>query len=168
MRLGEFSVAAKYTPGKYMTVADALLRAPVTEADDEDLNKGLEVQQFVSSIMHQLPASPNQLKQIKEEQLKDKELSSVIICTLNVWGPELGMPIEISSKCWVARSHLNVVDGTLLLFVGRSIIPCSLRKEMLIRIHSRKRAQVSIWWPELSADLKGWVEGCSFCQRNRS
>ena len=115
------------------------------------------------------------MKRIKEEQLKDKELSSVINCTLNGWGPALGIPIEISSKYWAARSHLSVVDGTLLVFDDRIAIPCNLRKDMLTRIHtdghlnlskSQKRAQVSIWWPELSADLKGWDEGCSFCQRH--
>ena len=78
----------------------------------------------------------------------------------------LGMPIEISSKYWAARSHLIVVDGTLLLFDDRIVMPCNIRKEMLTGIHSDdhlnlkkslKRAQLSIWWPELSADVKGWV-----------
>lgn len=174
MRLSEFAVTAKYTPGKYMTVADALSRAPII-GNRENNAQDIEVQQYVDSIIQQLPASPNQIKRIKEEQLKDKELATVISLTLDGWNTSAEMSTEVCSKYWAARSHLNVIDGTLLLYDDRIVIPHALKQEMLSRIHSdghinlnksRKRAQASIWWPEIGNELKKWVEECGFCQRN--
>ena len=78
-------------------------------------------------------------------------------------------------RYWVAGSYLSVVEGGLLLHNDGIVIPGSLHKEMLQRIHSeehlclnkcRKRAQDSVWWPHLGPDLKWWIDNCSFCLQN--
>lgn len=50
-----------------------------------------------------------------------------------------------------------------------------MREEVLNKIHEghqglsrcRKRAQTSVWWPGLTADLKKILENCEFCRENK-
>ena len=174
MRLAEYSVQASYTPGKYMAVADALSRQPTVESDTEPADT-MEIEEHVEAIVQMLPASANQIKEIKRQQLLDRDLSRVIEHTLEGWQ---NMTLQLDpalTAYWADRSHLSLVDGTLLLYNDRIVIPATMRKEMLHRIHSdghlsldksRSRAQESVWWPGLSRELKAWVEGCTFCQRH--
>ena len=64
---------------------------------------------------------------------------------------------------------------SLLVYENRLVIPESMRKEILLRLHDghlslskcRKRLQYSVWWPKASRDLSSFVESCSFCMINR-
>lgn len=58
---------------------------------------------------------------------------------------------------------------------SRIVTPQSMRVEILSKIHEghqglskcRERAQVSVWWPGLLADLKQRLERCEFCCKNK-
>ena len=174
MKLARFSLVAEYTPGKFMVVADALSRSPMGLCEQKEESLEEEVEGFVGGVVGSLPVSSNQLQRIKEEQAKDKDLSLVSEYVLNGWPEVIGNDDGLS-KYWAARGYLSVVDGGLLLYNDRLVIPESLRKEMLIRIHSeghlclgkcRRRAHDSVWWPNLGPDLKGWIDNCSFCLRH--
>ena len=174
MKLARFSLEAVYTPGKFMAVVDALSRSPDGNGDQWEVSLEAEVEGFVGGIVGNLPVTSNQLWRIKEEQAKDKDLNLVISFVLEGWPESAGNDAGLC-KYWAARSYLSVVEGGLLLYNDRIIIPGSLHKEMLQRIHSeghlclnkcRRRAQDSVWWPNLGPDLKWWVDNCAFSLQN--
>ena len=174
MKLARFSLEAKYTPGKFMAVADALSRAPNNYVEEDVEKVNIEVEEFVGGIIGNLPVSSNQLQRIKEEQMNDQELKRVIELTLQGWPDNLGEEMSLSPY-WAARSYLSIVDSSLLLYNDRIVIPKALQSEMLHRIHSdghlclnkcRRRAHDSVWWPNLGLELKNLVENCSFCIRH--
>ena len=173
MKLARFSLEAVYTPGKFMAVADAFSRAPDGNGDQWEVSLEAEVEGFVGGIVGNLPVTSNQLRRIKEEQAKDKDLNLVISFVLEGWPESAGNDASLC-KYRAARSYLSVVEGGLLLYNDRIVIPGSLHKEMLQRIHSEghlclnkcRRAQDSVWWPNLGPDLKWWVDNCAFCLQN--
>ena len=69
------------------------------------------------------------------------------------------------------RSQLSV-SGGLLMYADRIVVPTSLRSEMLDRIHQchqgitkcLDRIKISVWWPEITRDVKRTVAACEHCQ----
>jgi len=57
MRLMRFTYTISHIPGKELTIADALLRSPVSSPTSEDVHFNSEVDAFVDSIMQNLPAT---------------------------------------------------------------------------------------------------------------
>ena len=66
--------------------------------------------------------------------------------------------------------HLGIPtfhDG-LLVRGDRIVVPFSLRKQILERIHEghmgvakcRECAAQSVWWPRIEKDIKSWVASC--------
>ena len=74
-----------------------------------------------------------------------------------------------------SRGHLSITD-CLLTYDDRIVIPTDMREEMLERIHTghqgitkcRARANLSVWWPGISKEIKEKVESCHFCQENQA
>ncbi|KAK3762936.1 hypothetical protein RRG08_008152 [Elysia crispata] len=74
-----------------------------------------------------------------------------------------------------ARSELSISDG-LLLKGDRIIIPATLQKEVLGRIHQghfgitkcRERAASSVWWPGINKDISALIGKCRVCQEKQS
>ena len=69
------------------------------------------------------------------------------------------------------RDELTVQNG--LIFRGqRIVVPRRLRSEMKKRIHSShlgaesclRRARESLFWPEMSAEIKEMVASCETCR----
>ena len=68
------------------------------------------------------------------------------------------------------------VNGGLLLYGCRIVIPASLRADILNKLHEghlgltkcRERAKQSVWWPGLSKDLTRLIENCDICSRERT
>ena len=71
-------------------------------------------------------------------------------------------------------SQLSLEEG-LLLRGNRIVIPSTLQAEKLNRIHEghqgifkcRRRAQQSVWWPGLNAQLEDLMFNCSVCVKER-
>ena len=104
---------------------------------------------------------------IRNESLKDSVISRAIELTLNGW-PNVHKVHPGLRELYHAHGNLSVVDD-LLMYDNRIVIPESMRKEMLMRIHKcRLRAQDAIWWPDISSDIKTYVERCHRCQVNKS
>ena len=68
------------------------------------------------------------------------------------------------------------VCNNLLLFNNRIVVPESLKKETLDKIHeghqgiqrSRFRATSSVWWPGLSKEIVQTVQKCKICVRKNT
>ena len=67
MRLMRYSYDVVYTPGKNLTTADMLSRAPVGSPKEVDLQKESEAAVFVQLVIDSLPATPDRLAQIKKK-----------------------------------------------------------------------------------------------------
>ena len=74
---------------------------------------------------------------------------------------------------WEVRQRLSTIDGVALLD-QRTVIPQSLRRQMLESLHSahqgvtgmKARANQSIYWPGMDASIKQYKETCSYCLTN--
>ena len=180
MRLSRFSPRAEYVPGKFLVVADNLSRAPTKRVEGDVERPGDDiisaVEAHVGSLVQCVPATPSKIDQIKCGQLQDPCLSKVISYTLQGWPEDFVQEDRVGlAPYWAARSHLSVIDSSLLVYGSRLVIPMPMRKDILSRIHDdghlclqkcRQRIQDSVWWPGISQDLKIWIDKCSFCQRN--
>ena len=70
------------------------------------------------------------------------------------------------------QAHFIIGDG-LLLYNTRKVVPKSLRKETLDKIHRghqgiercRARARMAVWWPGLSKEIVELVKSCRECTK---
>ena len=68
------------------------------------------------------------------------------------------------------REHLSVIDS-VVIFRGQSVVPMSLRQQVLNSLHSGHqgitsmglRAKDSVWWPGMFEDLSKVRERCREC-----
>ena len=81
-----------HVPGKELVLADTLSRAPVSNASMDDKQFQQEVEVFVDSTIHQLPASEQRLHNIVEQQHADETCQQLV---------------EICQKGWPSRSCLR-------------------------------------------------------------
>lgn len=174
MRLARYTLTALYVPGKYLVVADNLSRSPELTTTNSVSDISIEVEAYVNFIMSQFNISNKQLSKLKHEQEIDEHLSQVIYCSRTGW---IAADDNENLKAYYnEQSCISVTDDDILLFQNRLIIPKTMQREMLQRIHDdghmslhkcRKRAAQSVWWPTISKDLKSYVENCNFCQEHR-
>jgi hypothetical protein len=71
MRMMRFLFSISHVPGKSLTVADTLSRAPLEEARDCDRLLQEEAAVFVSAIIQSLPATEERLEEIRRHQQQD-------------------------------------------------------------------------------------------------
>ena len=72
MRLMRFLYSITYIPGKNLTVADTLSRAPVLMSSASDDEVRAEVETFVRAVMQSLPATEQRLEEIRQAQDEDE------------------------------------------------------------------------------------------------
>ncbi|KAK7093228.1 hypothetical protein V1264_007018 [Littorina saxatilis] len=172
MRLMRYKPIAEYTAGKNMVVADLLSRSPAsTEADT---SRTEDISSHVSVVYASWPVSDTKLKQIREETAKDVNLKTAFDYTVAGW-PEYKQDVMLAARdFFTIRGELSVCDG-LLIKGDRIVIPFSMRKEILDRIHDghqginkcRERANQSVWWPRISKDIQDRVAACRHCLEKR-
>ena len=67
------------------------------------------------------------------------------------------------------------MSNGLVTMANRIVIPAEMQKEVLDRLHEshqgitkcRENAQSTVWWPNISKDIKDVVENCLKCRENR-
>ena len=103
--------------------------------------------------------------------------SSDAVCTLikrycrNGWPskPNVDEPIR---PYWEVRGELTLHDD-LLLYNTRVVVPASLQKETLAKLHHghqgidrcRQQARISVWWPGISKQIKECDKKCQHCAK---
>ena len=71
-----------------------------------------------------------------------------------------------------ARSYLTVKDD-LLLHGNRIVIPTSLRKQTLDKVHAghqsiercRLKVKYSVWWPQITKQMTEMIQQCPVCAK---
>ena len=159
LRLAKFQFAAYHIPGKYMYTADALSRSPCSDQGDSELEE--EVQVFVDKVtLPSLPITPKRLQQYAQAQAQDSECSQVREYCLEGC-PKKSTVQGCLKPYWKVRGSLTVCDN-LLLYNSRIVVPKSMQKETISRIHEghqgvdkcRLRVQDSVWWPGVTSQVQ--------------
>lgn len=174
MRMMRFLFSISHVPGKSLTVADTLSRAPLEEARDCDRLLQEEAAVFVSAIIQSLPATEERLEEIRRHQQQDDICQLLTSYCQSGWPDKKNLP-EATRPYSSVAAELSVENG-LLLRGCRIVIPSSLREDILKRLHTghqgivkcRERARQSVWWPGLSAELQQVVKSCCECCKEQS
>lgn len=112
---------------------------------------------------------------IKTETNKDETLKRLRQIIIDGWpNTKQGCSHDIT-EYWNCRAEPSVV-GNIIYKGSKIIIPKSLRKEMLKKIHAghlgiekcRKRAREVMYWPRINQDIANEVSDCSTCLRYQS
>ena len=76
MRLMRFSFTIFHTTGKNLHVTHALSRAPVRNANMDEIKTKENLHIFIKALMQCLPASKKRLEEIKRLQNKDDDIKA--------------------------------------------------------------------------------------------
>ena len=117
------------------------------------------------------PVKEERLEILKAETVHASAIRQVIGYVLNGW-PQV-VPENLRAYQQV-QGELSVMDG-LLVYNSRIVVPVSQRKIILHKLHAshqglnkcRERAQLSVWWPGLSTQLKELINTCETCREAR-
>ena len=173
LRLMRFKFSISHVPGKNLTIADALSRAPVTQPSDEEKAQHNDIEAFVHWIIQGIPATDKKLNQIRQCQKTDSVCRQIAAYSYRGWPEKKDVPEAVKPYFSVA-GELSVEKG-LLLRGSRIVVPESLRTEILNKIHGahqgitkcRERARQSVWWPNISKDLEKLVKNCPQCIKHQ-
>lgn len=178
MRLMRFQYQIEYTRGKNLVTADALSRAPTSQATEEDRRFDEDVHLMVNQVISNAAAdqglkSDQGLERIKKALQEDSSCLQIMSYCKDGW-PEICPKDPVLRPFWSARFDISLQDD-LLLYRCRLIIPEKLRKNILQDIHTghqgivkcRARARESVWWPGISTEVEKMVEKCPTCIKER-
>ncbi|XP_060073372.1 gamma-butyrobetaine dioxygenase-like [Ylistrum balloti] len=112
---------------------DALSRAYESTETLHERSGEAEVDAYVDFVMHSIPVSDRKMDEIRRESGKDPDLQVLIETIVNEF-PDTGCSSAVL-EYWNIRDELSVVEGVILRN-NRVVIPRSLRKKMLEKIHS--------------------------------
>ena len=174
MRLMRFTFTITHIPGKDLTIADTLSRAPTGSATDADTQFSHDIEMFVNTVMSCLPATEQRLTEIMQQQQEDEVCKQLKQYCQSGW-PDKYHVSETLKPYYSVSAELSIQHG-ILMRNNRIVIPPPLRKDMLDRLHTghqgitkcRRRALQSVWWPGLSKQLEELVTNCAECCRSRS
>ena len=160
-------------PGKNLTVADTLSRAPVSSPTPEDTQFNSAIDAYVNLMIQGLPATEKRPQQIQQAQKQDAVCCKLIKYCQEGWPRRNLVPGPIKPYVHVAAEL--TVQNDLLLRGNRIVIPVSLQPEILEKLHSahqgvhkcRQRAQQSVWWLGLNHQLTDLVYNCQKCCKDR-
>jgi len=169
MRMMWYMYDVVYVPGKLLSTADFLSRAPTCTISLIEEQFVSIVETHVNLVVNSLPATEDGLQNIRYDLLADPICSKVIEFCQRGWPSNKNLDFSLQPYKKVS-DDLCYHQG-LLMKGSRLVIPSSLQKSILERIHEghqgivkcRERAKTSIWWPGVSRDVETFVNNCSKC-----
>ena len=166
LRIQPYNLQVKYKKGSQLYIADALSRhyLPNTSVTDDD--------EFEVHIIESGQVSVNAFKEILTETKADEELQELHKTVMTGWPNSKDEVKNNILPYWNYRDEITVKDG-LLMKLDRVIIPRSMRKSMLQKIHiahfgiekCKNRARSAVYWPGINNQIKDMIEQCGPCQR---
>lgn len=173
MRLMRYNYKVIFVPGKQLVLADCLSRNPIGCTNSAGKDFAEEIDHYVHFVTSHLPATKCMLQKIKDEQEKDYVCAKLKEFCLNKWPTKNRLPSGLSAY-FQLKDNISFSNGFLMLDT-RLIIPPSLQRELLAKIHEghlginkcRDRARQSIWWLGISLQLKDLIENCPSCIEQR-
>ena len=145
-----------------------LSRNPLVTTGDESTVE--PVSTYVDSIDTFHPISDIRVEQLKIATQNDTTLQDVIKYTIQGWPSFTNTPQNIRIYA-NEQNHLSY-SKSLLLYDDRIVVPSSLRKDILVKLHEghpsvsqmKNRAYDTVWWPRMSREIQEEAEKCETCQ----
>ena len=170
LRLMKFSFAITHVPGKELHTADTLSRAPVHDEDASSEALRQEVNAFVNAAVTSLPATPERLQTIQDEQ-KNDPICQQLRKYCKEGKIDWSGPVK---QYYHVKMELTIAED-LLMRGNRVVVPASMRADILERLHAghqgstkcRQRAKESVWWPGIRRDIDEKTSNCLICCKHR-
>lgn len=168
LRMQKYDYTLEYKPGKELVLPDMLSRAPLPETAYGSMEE--EIALHVHLLTSNLPVSKTKLEEIKEATADDPSLKELKETIKSGW-PETKSQAPANIQIyWNVRDELSEAEGVLLKN-DRIIVPSSMRKEMLQRIHqghmgiekSKRRARDVLYWPGMNSQISDMISRCTIC-----
>lgn len=152
----------QYVPGKQLVLADTLSQSP-PKAQCDEAGPTEDVEVHAVQLLGYLVAAVTQ-KKLAAETARDSYLH-IVIANLSASQPAQGELKPFSTE-------LCVVSG-ILLKGTRVVVPKSMRREILQRIHAghlglqkcKERARRLVFWPGLNNNITVVIQSCSSCKK---
>ena len=133
MRMMRFQFTISHVPGKDLTIADTLSRAPVSPPSTEDKFLQQETTAYIDFVVKHLPASEQRLAEIRECQKSDRACQYMVEFCQSGWPEKNALPAEVKPYYTVAAEL--AVHEDLLLRGNHNVIPPPLHRTLLNKIH---------------------------------
>ena len=182
-KLIPYNFVTSWIQGKLHSIPDALSRAPVEmpTADDEEAERDvdLRVQIMLSRLVSDVdedgvsPFKDAPLDEVKAAAAKDPEILALKNAITHGFTDHRQQLNPTVQPYWGCRDRLTI-DDNLVLCGQRLVIPRSLRRPTLERLHSshqgiertKQRARQVVYWPQLDKQIADLVGACGICQRH--
>lgn len=128
----------------------------------------------MNMVLETLPVADSKMKLIGKKTEQDQVVQQVKQYVMNGWPDTKQNCIAEVNKFWNYKDELSVCDE--ILYKGNKIvIPRSLRKKMLVKIHEgllgtekcKKRAREVMYWPGINQDITSVVSRCHTCVKHQ-
>ncbi|XP_073710074.1 uncharacterized protein [Misgurnus anguillicaudatus] len=118
------------------------------------------------------PIKSSKLEEIRRVTQNDTELQKVITFVRKGWPRKIAVGSPLHGY-YAARSHLSESDG-LVTYHDRIVVPAVLRPGVIDQLHEghqgltkcRERAKLTVWWPNIGAQITNKVKSCDFCREH--
>ncbi|PIK34233.1 hypothetical protein BSL78_28947 [Apostichopus japonicus] len=161
-----YDVTLGYRPGKQMQQADTLSRAYLPGKPQGHTSREVES----VNMVYQLPITDSRKQAIQAHTTSDSTLQTLITIIHNGWPQSKNYLPQCVTPYYQCRDELTVQDGVVIRG-ERVVVPKTLRREMLDKIHSShlgidgclRRARECLYWPGMNAELKDYIQTCDVC-----
>jgi transposase InsO family protein len=167
MRLLAFDCHVSYLPGKENTTADYFSRNAV-KTDVSDVSEIDMVSDADYAMVKNV--SDKMLLNIVETSREDPVMQSLREYVKTGWPASKHDIPGVLHPYSQFRDYIGL-QGDLLVYHDRVIIPPSMRRDVLDKLHTghqgiakcRARARATCWWPGMGVQLEETVKSCRHC-----
>ena len=170
LRLQKYDVTIQYKPGKSVIFANHLSRNVNSNGSKVPTIPNLNLE--VSAL--ELNASLSKLESIRQESEHDPQMLMLKELIIQGWPKDIKKcPLPLRSF-WNFRDELSITDG-IVVKANHIVIPTKFRPELLSLLHDDSHlgidkciqwAKGSIYWPNITEDIKSIVNKCGKCLAN--
>ena len=174
MKLLKYSFTASHIPGLKMEDADFLSRAPHNQPTRDDHQIDEEISCHLNAVIERMPVSNSYMKKLSEESKNDKVIQHVIKTMQEGWPRSKQLCSDLTQPYWDSRHDLTTHLG-LLIKGDRIVVPRSLQKDVLSRLHNahqgmdrmKRRARQTVYWPRMNSQIETLVNRCNTCLKHK-
>ena len=150
LRLSRFDYQIEHVPGKLLYTADTLSRSPVCSAEVRERKLQAEVELFAAETIANLPASTQRIDVYKLKQQEDSTCCEIVRHCQQGWPSKHQVTAQMKPY-WAVRNAL-IVNRGLLMYNCHIVVPFSLQKETLEKIHQGHQGieRCRLWAAECS------------------